>query len=138
MTTTTVSLSASQEPLFEYVENDYYDEQNSKQSNSDDYEVGSRSCFLINSNRKCNFYRNVSSSFVLSTDYRLGKKMNLKNTAANKKENKFEALHFIENSYLNLTIEYNYKLDFKVSVFLAFCLSFRRRLIESWSELIGL
>jgi hypothetical protein len=124
------------QPLFEYVESDYYDDQPPQQlSKAGDEEarkllekdhatgnIYDTPCFLANLNKRCNFFRNMNFSYILSNDYRVGRKSNfafksMKTKKNDRDVNAFESLSLIDNSYINLNFDFNAKLDTRVILY---------------------
>jgi hypothetical protein len=127
--------------VFEFVDSeDYYDDAEQKQqqlSKTGDKEakkllekdqetvkIYDTPCFMANLNKRCNFFRNLNFSYILSTDYRVGRKSNYapKSGKAKKIDHRdvmsgYEVLPLIDNSYINLNVEFNAKLDTKVSIY---------------------
>lgn len=82
-------------------------------------------CLMADLNKRCNFYRNFNHSYVLSSDYRIGRRDNYKykrheelsaELKRRRESNKYETLNLIDNSYLRLNVEFNLKLDFKINL----------------------
>ena len=119
------------EPIFDLIESDYYEVSNGDENIKNNYNnflnikketdrIYSSSCFLASLNKRCNFFHKLNFSYILSNDYRMGRRVNVNLEGRKKENNKFEALQLIDNSYLNLFVEVNFKLDFKVKFFKQF------------------
>jgi hypothetical protein len=68
-------------------------------------------CFFY-TYRKCNFFKHLKNSYVLSSDDKLFKKVDHHSS----RSNNLESILLVNNDFFSFKIDYNFKIDFKVSI----------------------